>query len=95
MKKIYILLSLIFIVNKIQAQQVDTESQNYKHIYSPNQEHHHSSNGKEMRSDEISLHNQKTQKKTSKQYVIAPTDSVMENNVQGKKSKKNYKNQVN
>ena len=94
MRKVYILIGLILLAGKIKAQQTDIESQNYKHLHTPSQEDN-SMNTQESISEEASLNNQKTHKKSTREYVIAPTNSTLERNVQGRKTKRNYKNQFN
>jgi len=94
MNKIYALIGLVLLINKVQGQNTDAKSQNYKHLNTPSQDYNQS-DSRELTSEEMSLNNQKTHKKSHRQYIIAPTDSVQERNVQGKKTKKNYKNQFN
>jgi len=72
------------------AQTSSTEDENYKHS---NTIHQH--NTTTFESDTISLRNQKTQKKDSEKHIVAPSDSLPNTNVQGKKTKGNYKNQFN
>lgn len=89
MKKIYVLAALLFAVGEIIAQEADSD---YKHIH-PVQGHQ--GEEKEKHTQEIGLIDQKTNRKSTRQYVVVPSDSIPEVNVQGKKSKKNYKNQFN
>jgi hypothetical protein len=66
------------------------ENENYKHV---NTIHQH--NTSTFESDTISMRNQKTNKQYSGKYIVAPSDSLPSRNVQGKKTKANYKNQFN
>jgi hypothetical protein len=87
MKEIYVLFVLLFSVGEIAAQEIDPD---YKHIH-PVQGHQ--TEEKEKHTQEIGLVDQKTNRKSTRSYVVIPSDSIPEVNVQGKKSKKNYKNQ--
>ncbi len=87
--KIYVLAALLFSIGKIAAQEIDPD---YKHLH-PVQGHQGTE--KEKHTQEIGLVDQKTNRKSTRSYVVVPSDSIPEVNVQGKKSKKNYKNQFN
>jgi hypothetical protein len=76
--------------NLIKAQTSAQEDENYKHARKVHK--HHSTT---MESDNISLRNQKTQKSQQRKYIVAPTDSLPNSNIQGKKNRGNYKNQFN
>ncbi|WP_018343486.1 hypothetical protein [Cytophaga aurantiaca] len=90
----FILLSFVlFIIStQVTVAQIPAtpEEDNYKHS---NTFHHRHSNI--LREDTISLRDQKTQKSQSRTYIVAPSDSLPNRNVQGKKTKANYKNQFN
>ncbi len=92
-----IVLSLVFLslgIGISAAQNSSTiihEDQNYKHTHNPEEDYR---NGM-FTTDTISMMNQKTHKRTSERYVLAPCDSLPATNVQGKKHKANYKNQFN
>jgi hypothetical protein len=72
------------------AQNTPTDDKNYKHFNLI-----HKKNVTTFGSDSITLRNQKTHKRHSKEYIVVPNDGVPQKNVQGQKNKANYKNQFN
>jgi hypothetical protein len=88
-----LLLSIVFLglSTGISIAQDIHEEQNYKHTHNPEEDY---KNGM-FTSDTVTLMNQKTHKRSSGRYVLAPCDSLPPTNVQGKKHKANYKNQFN
>jgi hypothetical protein len=83
----------VFIANTyiILAQTVPAkEDENYKHTNTVHR--HHTTT---FESDTISIRDQKTNKRNSRKYIVAPSDSLPGSNVQGEKTRANYKNQFN
>ena len=90
--RLVLLSFVLFIINTTVtlAQTAIEEEENYKHSNTVHK--HHTTT---FESDTISLRDQKTQKRNSRKYIVAPSDSLPGRNVQGKKLKANYKNQFN
>jgi hypothetical protein len=88
-----ILLVFFFTLNTISlfAQHIIIEDDDYKH--SNTMEHKSLSTFPEK--DRIYLRDQKTQKARTRKYIVAPSNTLPDQNSQGKKSKANYKNQFN
>jgi hypothetical protein len=65
---------------------------NYKH---PNKAKKAASidNRAHLKSDKVALRSQRTNKTTTRDYVLAPANSSVATNVQGQKTKANYKSQ--
>lgn len=79
----------------VRAQNSDAGGSNYKHLRNSREHKLPVINNPELTEDTVVINNQRTHKRTSRRYIIAPSDSFPETNVQGKKTKKNYKNQLN
>lgn len=89
----FIFIGLLVLGSNVKAQQ-EVETQNYKHLHKSHQEYN-SKKIQEFSNEEIFLNNQRNHKKSRRAYVVVPTDSLLERNVQGRKVKRNYKNQFN
>ena len=94
MKKLGLWVFFLMNAAVLKAQDAESESQNYKHLNNTMHEHRYH-NSRVLRTDQATLINQKTHRSSSRQYNIAPTDSIPATNVQGVKTKQNYKNQFN
>jgi len=72
---------VLFIINThvTFAQKSNTEDKNYKHYNTV-----HKQNTTTFEPDTISLTDQKTHKKCSRKYIIAPSDSLPSRNMQEK-----------
>ncbi|ABG57395.1 hypothetical protein [Cytophaga hutchinsonii] len=83
-------------INAIATAQTDnTEDLNYKHLHNSSKHEQAAVNNSDLVEQNVTLNNQRTHKKTSRPYIVLPSDRTPETNVQGKKTKRNYKNQFN
>ena len=91
--KLLLMLMTGIVAHAGNAQNTDTE-ENYKHLHNSKHKQQLQTHT-DLAEDSVTLNNQRTHKKTSRTYIIAPCDCTPGTNVQGKKTKKNYKNQFN